>query len=165
MYCSFCSAEITPGLKYCKRCGVNLSSNVKAPPQKKFPLALTLAFLALIGFVLSVGMVVPFAVASETMSRGVNVDSLMPLLVLIPLIAFGVVGLLVWLLLRLIKVHQQSGSSTQLIEPRRDPPVDYTPARIAAPPEKIVSVTEHTTRNFDSIEDRLPPRESVKDTR
>jgi hypothetical protein len=165
MYCSFCSAEITPGLKYCKRCGANLSSNADAPSQKKFPLALTLAFLALMGFVLTIGMIAPFAIASETMSRGINVDSLMPILVLIPLIAFGAVGLLVWLLLRLIKVYQQSGSSTQLIEPRRDPSVDYTPARIAAPPEKIVSVTEHTTRNFDSIEDRLPPRESVKDTR
>ena len=164
MYCSFCSAEITPGLKYCKRCGANLSSNADAPPQKKFPLALTLAFLALMGFVLTIGMIAPFAIASETTSRGINIDSLMPLLMLIPLIAFGAVGLLIWLLLRLIKVYQQSGSSTRLVEPRRDPSADYTPARIAAPPEKIVSVTEHTTRNFDSIEDRLPPRESVKDT-
>ena len=165
MYCSICGAENTQGLKYCKRCGAILSSIAVEPAQKKFPLALILAFLALMGFILSVGMITPFAIGSETMARGMSLDSLMPLLVLIPLIAFGAVGMLVWLLLRLIKIHQQPSSLTRMIEPRKDLSVDYTPARIAAPPETITSVTEHTTRNFDSIEDRLPPRDSVKDTR
>src|ERR1044071_3119776 len=165
MYCSFCSAEITPGLKYCRRCGASLSPNADAPEQKKFPLVMTLAFLVLMGFVLTIGMVAPFAMVSETTARGINLDSLMPLLVLIPLVAFGVVGLLVWLLLRLIRIHQLSGSPAQLDEPRKEPARDYTPARIAAPPENVGSVTEHTTRNFDSIENRLPPRESVNNTR
>src|SRR5215216_3049936 len=140
MYCSTCGAETTPGLKYCKRCGVNLSSNADVIVQKKFPIAMTLAFLALMVIVLVIGLIAPFALVSESVPRGINIDSLMPILVIIPCIAFGVIGLLVWLLLRLIKIHQQSGISTQINEARRDSTRDYTPARIAAPPETIGSV-------------------------
>lgn len=163
MYCPSCGSENAQGLRYCKRCGANLDSNTGAP--KKFPLALTLAFLALIGFVLSVGLVAPFAAISETAGRGVSVDSLMPILVIIPLVAFGVIWLLVWLLLRLIKIYQQSGGPTQIKEDKQASPRDYMPARIAAPPESMGSVTEHTTRNFDSIENRAATRESVRDTK
>jgi hypothetical protein len=164
MYCPSCGVENADGLRYCKRCGGNLSSSAGAPAQRKFPLAMTVAFLALMGFVLSIGLVAPFAVVSETTGRGVPIDSLMPILILIPCVAFGVIGLLVWLLLHLIKIHQQSGSATRVNEARKDSMRDYAPARIAAPPESIGSVTEHTTRNFDSIENRGGTRESVKDT-
>jgi len=125
---------------------------------------MVIAFLALKGFVLSVGLVAPFAVVSETTGRGVNIDSLMPILILIPCVAFGVIGLLVWLLLRLIKVYQQSGGSPQTNEIRKASTRDYTPARLAAPPETLGSVTEHTTRNFDSLKDRAGTRESIRDT-
>jgi hypothetical protein len=164
MFCSTCGAETTPGLKYCKRCGMNLSSKAEASAQKKFPLVLSLAFLALIGFVLSIGLVAPFAIVSETANRGISVNSLMPVLLLIPVIALGVTGLLVWLLLHLIKIHQQSGSATQLGEPRQAPMREFTPARLNAPPESMGSVTEHTTRNFDSVKERIATRESARDT-
>jgi hypothetical protein len=126
---------------------------------------MTAAFLALMGFVLSIGLIAPFALVSESAGRGINIDSLMPVLVLIPLVAFGVTGLLVWLLLHLIKIHQQSGGSAQPKEVRKDSQRDYTPARIAPPPEILGSVTEHTTRNFDSVENRAVTRESANDTR
>jgi hypothetical protein len=164
MYCSSCGTETTPGLKYCKRCGANLGSSADAPAQKKFPAILTIAFLALIGFVLGIGCVVPFAAISETAGRGISIDSLMPLLMLIPCVAFGVIGLLVWLLLRLIKIYQQPGAPAQPDEVRQPPIREYTPAQMAAPPEIIGSVTEHTTRNFESVENRARTRESVKDT-
>jgi amino acid transporter len=164
MYCSSCGTETTPGLKYCKRCGVNLNSSADAPAPKKFPLVLTIAFLALMGFVLSIGMIAPFAIVSETMGRGINVNSIMPLLMLIPCVAFGVVGLLVWLLLHLIKIHQQSGALTQPDQPRQPSIKDYTPAQIAPPSDVMGSVTEHTTRNFESIENKARTRESVRDT-
>lgn len=164
MYCSSCGTETTPGLKYCKRCGANLNSNTDAPAQKKFPLVLTISFLALMAFVLSIGLIAPFAIVSETLGRGINIDSLMPILVLIPCVAFGVVSLLVWLLLRLIKIYQQSGIPTRPDESRQAPARDYTPAQMAAPPEMLGSVTEHTTRNFEAAERRARARESAKDT-
>lgn len=165
MYCSSCGTETTPGLKYCKRCGASLNTNTDAPAQKKFPLVLTIAFLAVIGFVLSLGAIVPFAAISETAGRGISLDSLMPLLILIPCFAFGVIGLLVWLLLRLIKIYQQSGATAQPNEVRQPSVRDYTPAQIAPPPEVVGSVTEHTTRNFESVENKARTRESVKDTK
>lgn len=164
MYCSSCGTETTEGLKYCKRCGVNLKSSADAPAQKKFPLVLTIAFLALMGFVLSIGMIAPFAVVSETLGRGVSIDSLLPLLILIPCVAFGVIVLLVWLLLHLIKMYHQSGGSTQPDEARQASIRNYTPAQIAEPPEAMGSVTEHTTRNFEAAQRRARTRESVKDT-
>jgi hypothetical protein len=165
MYCSTCGAETTPGLKYCNRCGANLHSATEVLPPKKFPLLMIIAFLALMGFVLSIGLVAPFAVVSETTSRGVNIDSLMPILILIPSVAFGVIGLLVWLLLRLIKIYQQSGDAPRTGQARQAPIRDYTPGRLPAPPETLGSVTEHTTRNFDSLENRAGTRESVRDTK
>ena len=69
--------------------------------------------------------------------------------VLIGIMAFGggtvlgVVGLLVWLLLRLT-ASVQAGSGHQA-KPEMTPARDYTPQLPASPS----SVTEHTTRNFD----------------
>jgi len=165
MYCSTCGAENTQGLKYCNRCGANLASSADAPAQKKFPIVMTVAFLALMGFVLAIGLVAPFALVSDTVPRGINVDSLMPILIIIPCIAFGATGLLVWLLLRLISMHQQSGSASQVKEARKNLTNEFTPPRIAAPPEMFGSVTEHTTRNFDSVKNRAATRESINDTK
>ncbi|MFP5262454.1 MAG: hypothetical protein ACLGJB_11170 [Blastocatellia bacterium] len=165
MYCSSCGTETTPGLKYCKRCGANLSSSADAPAQKKFPLVLSISFLALMAFVLGIGLIAPFAIVSETLGRGINIDSLMPILILIPCVAFGVISLLVWLMLRLIKIYQHPGTPARPGEVRQAPAKGYTPAQVAAPPEMLGSVTEHTTRNFDSAEHRARTRESAKDTR
>lgn len=165
MYCPACGIENAYGLRYCKRCGENLNSSADAPAQKKFPLVLTIAFLALMGFVLTIGIIAPFALISETMGRGLNVNSVMPLLMLIPCVAFGVIGLLVWLLLRLINIHQQSAAATRPEQVKQAPARDYTPTQMAPPPDVMGSVTENTTRNFDSAENRARTREPMKDTR
>jgi uncharacterized membrane protein YvbJ len=52
MYCPSCGVDSVEGLKYCKRCGTNITNGLGAP-SKKFPLALTIAFLIIIGSIFS----------------------------------------------------------------------------------------------------------------
>jgi len=73
------------------------------------------------------------------------------------------VGLLTWLMLRLISLHQRHGAD----EARRDANYEAkqtTSPQMVAPPEMISSVTEHTTRNFEPVENilqRRDPKEKV----
>ena len=59
---------------------------------------------------------------------------------------FTLVGLLVWLLLRLTTGHQPSGSPEK---PANLVPREYSVPQLPAPPVGMPSVTENTTRNFD----------------
>lgn len=145
MYCPVCGAESTQGLNYCKRCGAGLSGpNIpiesKASFGKMFGLILPVALVCIGGFIALFTTVYNLGERTGFDTRA-----------LIAIMAFGgatvvcVVGLLVWLLLRLAgfePTHQQGRSERSL-------PRDYTPQQL--PPSQIgmPSVTENTTRNFD----------------
>jgi len=58
----------------------------------------------------------------------------------------GVIGLLVWLLLRLSTGHRPVAHFDQTAKPVLR---DYNAQQLAAPPAPMSSVTENTTRNFE----------------
>jgi Zn-dependent protease with chaperone function len=165
MYCSTCGAETTPGLKYCKRCGVNLNQPAEASLPPKFPVVLTTIFLLVIGFIAVLGILAPIIATAELSKDGIRPESLWPLYLLTPLLTFGITTVLVWLLLRLIKVFQGADRPAPAKQERPAAISEYKPAQIAAPPSVMGSVTENTTRNFDSVADRVASRESVRDTK
>jgi hypothetical protein len=136
MYCPDCSAETVPGLKYCKRCGASLVGGRAG--EQGFPVWLTLAFLALIGIIMIVGLVAPFAAFSELTNRGFSVRDLRAMFVLSPIAASGVSGLLVWLLLRLISINKESAAAA---EAKREPNYQYGPSRFNAPQESFGGAT------------------------
>jgi hypothetical protein len=165
MYCPSCGAESAQGLRYCKQCGANLNfPGEMPPPPGKFPLALTVIFLVIISIISIVGIVGPFAMASDMSVRGIAPNHFLPVMLLGPLVALGMDALLIWLLLRLVKIYHQPGAMSQPQPLRHLRPENSTPPQLNAPPSAIGSVTEHTTRNFDEYEKTIRARQAGRDT-
>jgi len=164
MYCPSCGAESIQGLRYCKQCGANLNFTGEMPPGK-FPMALTVIFLVIISIISITGIIGPFAMASDMSIRGIAPNHFLPVMLLGPLVALGMDGLLIWLLLRLVKIYHQPGAISQPQSSRHLRPGDFAPPQLNAPPAAIGSVTEHTTRNFDEYEKTMRARQASRDTK
>lgn len=152
MFCPVCGAESTQGLNYCKRCGAGL--NASMPPIEGAPASGR--SLGLMIFLLSVVSVAGFiALFSTVYSLGerqtFDSRALIAIMAFGGATVFGIVGLFVWLLLRL------TTSQRPPIQTRTERPFmrEHIPSQLAPPPSSIPSVTENTTRNFDpALRDR-----------
>ena len=145
MYCPNCGDQTTQGLKYCKRCGTGLGAAASAEQQASSGKAMG-AMLFLVSLVSIAGFIALFSTVYSLGERP-NFEPKW----LIGIMAFGgatvlgVVGLLVWLLLRF------SGHQPVPHREKSERPVvrDYVPQQLPASPSSMPSVTENTTRNFD----------------
>ena len=107
MHCPNCGAEVTEALRYCKRCGMNLSAPLQTGPPKKFPTGLVVLFLMLIGLVTVIALTIPIVSAQDLVHSGFGPDAVIMTFVISAMAALGVDALLVWLLLKLIKIQQR----------------------------------------------------------
>ncbi len=146
MYCSSCGIDSVEGLKYCKRCGINLTAPLNASQPKDLPFALIIAILIFIGGVFMAGLTMPFLITKELSNRGFSQSDMMTLFIIEFGVTLTVVAMLVRLLFRLIGAKQQTDTRTGTAELRRN---ELTPPQIAASQEPMVSVTENTTRSFE----------------
>ena len=144
MYCSACGIDSVEGLKYCKRCGANLTTTLEVFPPAKMPVALTLAFLVVIGFVFCVGLGVPLA-SAEDLAKIFSTREMLAIFAADLAVTLAIVAMVVWLFLRLIRLHHQTGP-VRTIDLQ---PVESARPQIAAPPQSVGSVTENTTRTLD----------------
>jgi hypothetical protein len=87
----------------------------------------------------------PIAAAEDLVKIGFSTHDMMILFMADLGLTLGVVAMLVWLLLRLIKLHHPARPA-RIIEPA---PGEFPRHQIAAPPQSIGSVTENTTRTLD----------------
>ena len=145
MYCSTCGMDAVEGLKYCKRCGANLTIALEASPPAKMPFALTIAFLIVIGGVFSAGLGLPMAAAQDLARIGFSTHDLMVLFMADLALTLAISGMLVWLFLRLIRMYHQPYPvrRVELL------PSESARAQISAPPQSVGSVTENTTRTLE----------------
>ncbi|HET9528788.1 MAG TPA: zinc ribbon domain-containing protein [Blastocatellia bacterium] len=149
MYCPHCGAESATGLKFCKRCGASLAQTGNPPAPANVPVKLTGMFLLAITAVTIIGFMMAIIAPSELAHK--YSDGLIGMIVVLSiLMAIGIDLLLVWLLLHLIKLSHGVMEATQsnVISPAA-----HTPAQVAAPLAGVLSVTEHTTRNFEPVSD------------
>jgi hypothetical protein len=133
-------------------------------PAGRFPMGLTITFLLLIGIISIVGIIGPFAIASDMSMRGTPPGNFLAVMLLGPLVALGIDALLIWLLLRLVKLYHHPGAISHAPPARPVAPREFTPPQLNAPPASIGSVTEHTTRNFDEYEKTIRARQAGRDT-
>ena len=146
MYCPNCGDQTTPGLKYCKRCGAGLSaSTTQLEAQTSTGKAMG-AMLFLVSLVSVAGFIALFSTVYNLGERP-NFDprSLIAIMAFGGATVLGVIGLMVWLLLRLTG-HQPAAHQDRS---ERRPARDYAPQQLTGPPIGMPSVTENTTRNFD----------------
>ena len=147
MYCPICGAESTQGLNYCKRCGAGLSASTP-PIEQKGSIGKAMGLLLfLVSLVSIAGFIALFSTVYNLGEReNFPPNTLVGIMAFGGVTVVGVVGLLVWLLLRLTTGHQPVAPperSANLV------PREYSVPQLPAPPVGIPSVTENTTRNFD----------------
>lgn len=146
MYCPNCGDQTTQGLKYCKRCGAGLSaSTTPIEPQASSGKAMG-TMLFLVSLVSIAGFIALFSTVYNLGERSTfDARALIAITAFGGATVLGVIGLLVWLLLRM------TGYQPARHHDKTERPLarDYAPQQLPASPIGMPSVTENTTRNFD----------------
>ena len=146
MYCPNCGDQTTQGLKYCKRCGAGLSTST-SPIEEQASAGKALGVgLFLVALVSIAGFIALFATVYNLGERSTfDTRALVAIMAFGGATVVGVVGLLVWLLLRFTTGYRPSAHH------EKEKPVvrEYIAQQLPPPPISASSVTENTTRNFD----------------
>ena len=145
MYCPSCGAEQIEGLKYCNRCGANLSTET-APPPKLVSMTWALSIATVL--VSAVGFVLVFIFGMEFMSRGNTKTSDLIFLILFLLIVLTISALLIRQLSRLINVYLHSSDKPK---PAPKPPAlsQQLTQRLPERRETAEGLEEQTTRRLE----------------
>ena len=149
MYCPSCGSEISVELKYCNRCGANLSAGpvVQAgPPVKSIGLSLPAIVL---GLTITIGTGIIFSGAKELAEMHVHPAALAWMVIFGMATLFGCTALILRFWLKVLSLNRE----TYLPQIQSRPQVQIPPPRQQFPPplEAVPSVTEHTTRTFSHV--------------
>ena len=149
MYCPNCGAESTIGLKYCKRCGGNLTGTTQlvAPVIQAPRIAGAVWAVALATVIVGCGgLAIAFGIASAVSDSAHDISRMM--VIMGASAVFGIIFLLIRVLLKLFSMSHGIASQSQLTQVSPVAAAQY-PAQIPAPSSVVPSITEHTTRSFD----------------
>jgi hypothetical protein len=169
MYCPSCGTEYTIELKYCNRCGANLSGVLEAQPQmapvSTVKPALVIGTVMTILTVLGFGLLMTGAVELSHNAR-IDPDSVTAIVIV------GMLTILtmdIFLVRLLSKIITASLSSNAQVRPKRskvlaNPSMVPLPQQFPQPAtsrlQAVPSVTEGTTRFFEAYRN---PAEAEKD--
>jgi hypothetical protein len=145
MYCPSCGNEITVELKYCNRCGANLSVPTTPQVVSVAPVRLAIPSIVL-GLTIVAGLGIIIAGAGELARQGVPPVALVWMMLFAVATLFGCTGLLIRFLTKLLTL-QREGYATKT---QPQPSLISRPQMQQLPPryEPVPSVTENTTRTF-----------------
>jgi hypothetical protein len=148
MYCPSCGNEIAVELKYCNRCGANLSLPATSVTTTLAPVKLTVPSIVL-GLTIICGLGVIFAGAVQFAQVGVSAVALVWIILFSMAALFGSTALMIRFWLRLLALQRE----TLISQPVRPMQLDRQAPPAQLPPrfEPGSSVTENTTRTFSSI--------------
>lgn len=148
MYCPTCGNETTVELKYCNRCGANLTLPATATPTVIAPVRITVPSIMLCLMVLG-GLGVIFGGASEFARNGVHPAAIVWMVLFSAAALFGCTGLLIRFFTKMLTM-QREVLPPQPPRPAmsdRQQPMHHLPPRM----DPVPSVTENTTRTFTPI--------------
>ena len=155
MYCPSCGNEITVELKYCNRCGANLSLPTAPQVVAVAPVKLAIPTIVL-GVTIVAGIGIILAAAGELARQGVPPVALVWMVLFAVATLVGCTGLLIRFLTKLITLQRETITThppapSQVIS---RPQVQQLPPRF----EPVPSVTENTTRTFSPAYTEAPDR-------
>jgi len=147
MYCPTCGNEITVELKYCNRCGANLTLPSQATTVVAAPVKLTVPSIVL-GITIIGGLGIIFGGATEFARSGVHPAAILGMVLVSAAMLFGCSGLMIRFWTRLLTMQRELVAQ----QPTRPPSIER-PTMQHLPPrrEPVPSVTENTTRTFSPI--------------
>ena len=149
MYCSFCGTALTPGLSYCNRCGAELgakdrsAARPKEAPQESLVWAIVAVTVVGLG-----GIIGLMAVMKEVLHF--NDAQIMAFSLLFFLAFLGVDAVFIWLLLR---SKFGGGYGEWMAQQKAPSTIELSEARARVLPEPASSITEHTTRTMDPVDE------------
>lgn len=146
MYCPSCGSEITVELKYCNRCGANLSLPAPIETTLVAP-SLTLPSIVL-GLTIVIGLGIIFGGATGFAERGVHPAAIVWIVLFSSATLFGCTALMIRFWTKLLSLKRETVASL----PSR-PTFSGRPTGQQLPPhrEPVGSVTENTTRTFSPV--------------
>ena len=145
MYCPSCGSEITVELKYCNRCGANLTWSMPSHAPAA-PISLTLPSIVL-GITTIVGLGIVFGGATSMAERGVHPTAIVWMVLFSVAALFGSIALMIRFWTKLLSLQRE------IVMPQPRPTFAERPVPSSLPPrmEPVGSVTENTTRTFSPI--------------
>lgn len=152
MYCPSCGNDISVELKYCNRCGANLTQALQnLPAFVPAPLKLTGPTLVL-GLTIVGGLGVIFAGVTDLAMKGVNPAALVWIIIFSMATLFGTTSLLLRFWSRMLSYQRETRpletKKQPSFNPAPPPPSFVAPPQLAPRLDHVASVTEHTTRTF-----------------
>ena len=150
MFCPTCGNEISVELKYCNRCGANLTLPTTTAVTAIAPVKLTIPSVVL-AFTIVSGLGIVFAAASQLATLGMHPVALIWLTLFGTAALFGCTAMMIRFWLRVIALQRETLIAQP--PPRQMPQLDKPVAQSQLPPrfEGISSVTENTTRTFSPV--------------
>ncbi|HSL54078.1 MAG TPA: zinc ribbon domain-containing protein [Pyrinomonadaceae bacterium] len=148
MYCPTCGNEIPVELKYCNRCGANLTLPSTAAPMMLAPPKLVVPSIVL-GFTILAGLGIIFGSATEFAKLGVHPAFIVWMVLFSSATLFGCTALLIRFLTRMMTLGREIAPP----QPQPRPQFTERPTMPHLPPrmEPVPSVTENTTRTFTPV--------------
>jgi predicted nucleic acid-binding Zn ribbon protein len=149
MYCSACGSPVTPGLKFCNRCGMSLGKD----PVESSHAGITTALITSIVIVGVGGLGILLAGALNLKTNGQLGNDAVAIFMFLTFLLVAIVEL--FLLRQLSRVLGTGGNNRQvdqphqLFQPASESPNELRATPLRALPEPIPSVTEHTTRTLE----------------
>ena len=148
MYCPTCGNEISAELKYCNRCGANLTLPASVAPMMLAPVRLTVPSIVL-GITILGGLGVIFGAASDFARQGLHPAAIVWMVLFSSATLFGCTGLLIRFLTKMMTLGRELAPPQLQSRPAFTdrPTVPHLPPRM----EPVPSVTENTTRTFSPV--------------
>ena len=146
-YCPSCGSEISVELKYCNRCGANLSTIPVAYETVPPPKPVRMGFPAVvIGLTIVIGLGIILSSAQELAQMQLHPAAITWMVIFSLATLFGCTALMIRLWLKVFAMNRESYQP----QIQQRPPMQIPPPRPQFPPlrEPVPSVTEHTTRTF-----------------
>ena len=145
MYCPSCGNEIAVELKYCNRCGANLSLPTAPQVVAVAPVKLAIPSIVL-GVTIVAGIGIILAATGELARQGVPPVALVWMVLFAVATLLGCTGLLIRFLTKLITLQRETITTQPAAPPQviSRPQAQQLPSRF----EPVPSVTENTTRTF-----------------
>ena len=149
MYCPTCGNEITVELKYCNRCGANLTLPATSAPMMMAPPKLVVPSIVL-GVTILGGLGVIFGGATEFARQGLHPAAIVWMVLFSSATLFACTGLLIRFLTKMMTFQRELAPPQQQQRPAFTdrPAMPHLPPRMEPP---VGSVTENTTRTFSPI--------------
>ena len=149
MFCPSCGNEITVELKYCNRCGANLTVTYDNLPATVVPPVKLLAPTLVLGLTVVVGLGIIIGGAASLAEKHVHHAFITWIVLFSMLTLFGSTAMLLRFWSKILNLQRQIPAPSP--QNRNARPATFAPQQLPPRYDPASSVTEHTTRTFSPI--------------